>query len=540
MKPLPAFLRPAYHYLAFNLLYRARLRRPVSTSVNGFELLIEPSVMHPRIFKSGRIFARYLSSLELQGKDVLDVGTGSGVLALSAASRGARVTATDINPRAVRCAAGNVLRNGFASGIRVLEGSLFDPLPHQVFDTIIFNPPYFDKPQNLSNDPALFGGNDLGVIKEFSRRAAAFLKPGGCLLLILSSDADIRHILRMFSDGNFSAHLVHQYQTLFEEFFVYKFTPTVRTNEMFACPSCGGTLVVSSAGWECNHESLRFSAMNGIPDFILPGRRSILDQFLSTYQSVRRKERWGSQDTRYYRELPYRDLSGEHSDVWAIRAKSYDCLIELLTQDSQGEPQRILDLGAGNCWLSYRLSDSGHEVTAVDPNTDPYDGLGAAHRLREQGQMTFGVLRAEFDFLPFAKRFFDAIIFNASLHYATNPYETVKKATSFLKQNGRIYILDSPIYDKRESGESMVKERIGSFSPEEREKLPNEFSGSYLTLSGLDLLREAYDVDLFFPSYGLVWNLRPFLARLRGRRPPARFALIRIRNQSSGGHRAAR
>ncbi|MEX1138832.1 MAG: HemK2/MTQ2 family protein methyltransferase [Bacteroidota bacterium] len=532
MKSPLAILRPAYHFLAFNLLHRARLRRPVSTSVNGFEFVIRPSVMHPRIFKSGRIFAGYLSTLDLHGKDVLDLGTGSGVLALSAAAHGARVTATDINPQAVQCASENIRRNGFDSVIRALEGFLFDPLPGEVFDVIIFNPPYFDEPQNGSDNRALYGGRDLSVIREFSRQAAAFLKPGGSLLLIISSDADVERILGMFRESKFTAQRVHQHKTLFEEFFVYRFTPVARKDEILICPSCRGGLVESRRGWECKNESLFFETSEGIPDFVLPERRAILGQFLRTYQTVRRNERWGSHDLRYYHELPYRDVSGEHSRIWGIRAKSYECLIEHLTQDTHGQPQRILDVGAGNCWLSLRLARLGHSVTAVDPNMDPVDGLGVALRLQNHGHTWFRPMRAEFDYLPFADGSFDTIIFNASLHYAADPYETVRKMMPLLSQKGTIYVLDSPIYGDGESGDAMVEERIESFTRGEKESLTREFAGSYLTFTELEQLRETYDVDMYFPSYGLVWNLRPFLARVLGKRQPAAFALIRVRHMS--------
>lgn len=530
MKPLPAVLRPAYHFLAFNLLHRSRLKRSVTTSLNGFDFVIRPSVMHPRIFKSGRIFAHYVSSLDLRGKLVLDMGTGSGVLALSAAARGARVTATDVNPQAAQCALDNIRRNGFDSAIRVLEGSLFDPLPHQTFDLIIFNPPYFDEPESGSDDRALYGGRDLSVIKEFSRQAAAFLKQGGSLLLILSADADIERILGIFRESKFTAQRVHRQRTLFEEFHVFRFARPVETTAIYVCPSCRGVLAESPRGWECKNESLFFETADGIPDFILPGRRSILDLFLNTYQSVRRKERWGSKEPRYYSELPYRDLSNEHQRIWAIRAKSYDSLVAHLARDFNNKSLRILDLGAGNCWLSLRLARLGHSVTAVDPNMDPDDGLGVSQRLQEQGQSWFRPVRAEFDFLPFAEGSFDTIIFNASLHYSRDPYETIRKTMPFLRQAGAIYVLDTPLYDDEESGKMMVEERTESFNPRERATLTREFSGSFLTFTGLEQLRETCDVDVAFPSYGPVWSLRPILARIRGRRAPARFALIRIRN----------
>jgi len=529
MKSSVSFFRPVYHFLAYHLLHRHRLNRTVTTSLNGFELVIQPTVMHPGIFKSGMIFARYLSALDLRGKHVLELGTGSGILALTAAAQGARVTASDINPLAVQCASDNVRRNGYDSTINTREGSLFAPIQREAYDMIIFNPPYFDDSHKVSSDPALYGGKHLSLIEEFAREAIHFLKSDGCLLLILSSDSDINHILRMFSESKFSPLLVHQERTLFEDFAVYKFTRSTTLGEILVCPSCRGTLMVSQGSWECKKEALSFGIKDGIPDFVLPERHAILGQFLRTYQTVRRNERWGSQDLRYYHKLPYRDLTNEHSSTWAIRARSYDHLIEHLKNEAHGQSERLLDLGAGNCWLSARLSRLGYRVVAVDVNDDPEDGLGTARRLLNSSEPGFDCVRAEFKFLPFAERSFDTIILNASLHYSADPYDIVVRLLPLLKDIGCIYILDSPIYTNVESGEAMLTEKIESFPREHREAMTKESVGSYLTFQCLDQLKGTCIVDMFFPSYGLLWNLRPFLARIRGKRQPAVFALIRVR-----------
>ncbi len=534
------FLRPVYHFLAYNLLYRYRLNRTVTTSVNGFELVIEPSVMHPAVFKSGMIFSRYLSTLDLRGKRVLDLGTGSGILALSAAARGARVTASDINPLAVRCVMRNAQRNGFHSTIITLEGHLFAPVTRETYDVIVFNPPYFGDEQQASRDPALYGGRKFSLIGEFAREAFEFLNPGGYLLLILSTDSNIGQVLRIFSDCRFSALPVHHESTLFENFTVYKFTRSIEMESVLACPSCRGRLELSQESWECRNESLSFVTSDGIPDFVLPSRRAILGQFLQTYQTVRRNERWGSKDPLYYFELPYRDITDEHSAIWAIRARSYECLIEHLAKEPLDPSHLLLDLGAGNCWLSVRLSRLGYRVVAVDVNTDSEDGIGTAQRLRDSGGPGFQWLRAEFKFLPFAERSFSSIIFNASLHYAPDPYETVMRTLPLLNDTGSLYILDSPIYNNVESGESMVKERIESFTRDRSGAVPKESAGSYLTFEGLDQLKAFCVVDMIIPSYGLLWSLRPFIARLRGRRRPATFALIRVRHRGTVQQDSAR
>ena len=76
----------------------------------------------------------------------LDLGTGCGVHALMAAVHSSHVTATDLNPRAVRLARFNALLNGVAN-VECLEGSLFEPVRHGRFDLVVTNPPFVISPE---------------------------------------------------------------------------------------------------------------------------------------------------------------------------------------------------------------------------------------------------------------------------------------------------------------------------------------------------------------------------------------------------------
>jgi SAM-dependent methyltransferase len=81
--------------------------------VAGFRLTVRPTVFHPRYFLTSEFFANFLSDIDLAGKRVADVGTGSGILALAAARAGAAsVVALDINPNAAKVAAENAHANG--------------------------------------------------------------------------------------------------------------------------------------------------------------------------------------------------------------------------------------------------------------------------------------------------------------------------------------------------------------------------------------------------------------------------------------------
>src|SRR5436189_72295 len=74
------------------------------------------------------------------GARVLDVCTGSGVLAITAARRGAHATAVDISRRAVLCAALNARLNGVS--VRAVRGDLLAAVGDERFDAIVSNPPY--------------------------------------------------------------------------------------------------------------------------------------------------------------------------------------------------------------------------------------------------------------------------------------------------------------------------------------------------------------------------------------------------------------
>ncbi|MFI1422378.1 HemK2/MTQ2 family protein methyltransferase [Streptomyces sp. NPDC020731] len=124
------------------------------------------------------------------GAAVLDVGTGSGALAVAAARRGLRVTAVDVSWRAVCAARLNALRAGVP--LRVRHGNLFAPVRGESFDLILANPPYVPAPGGASPPRGAArawdaGGDGRLVLDRICREAPALLRPGGVLLLVQSA-----------------------------------------------------------------------------------------------------------------------------------------------------------------------------------------------------------------------------------------------------------------------------------------------------------------------------------------------------------------
>jgi release factor glutamine methyltransferase len=136
------------------------------------------------------------SSDAAQPLRILDIGTGSGAIAIALATHlpHARITATDISPAALDLARANAARHNLTPRIHFLESDLLSDLaPNELFDAIVSNPPYVPTadraalhPQVRDHEPAsaLFAGPDgLDLYRRLIPQARAALKPNGLLAL---------------------------------------------------------------------------------------------------------------------------------------------------------------------------------------------------------------------------------------------------------------------------------------------------------------------------------------------------------------------
>jgi SAM-dependent methyltransferase len=298
--------------------------------------------------------------------------------------------------------------------------------------------------------------------------------------------------------------------------------------DIFICPRCQTTLDrVTPERVTCPREGLEYWKVDGIWRFLLPESEAHYKNFIADYESVRRSEGRGSASANYYRALPFKDLNGHHKADWRIRARSFKVLVNNVLTRIQSPLERslkILDLGAGNGWLSNRLSAQGDRVIAVDLSVNEKDGLGAWKHYEH----SFTPVQAEFNHLPVMDRFADAVIFNASLHYSEDYAATLKEVLRVLSTGGRIVIMDSPVYRRQVSGAQMVQEREAEFKKKYGFASDNLQSENYLTYARLtELAQELHLTWKFFtPFYGLRWMLRPLSSVLLRRREPAKFHLI--------------
>lgn len=295
---------------------------------------------------------------------------------------------------------------------------------------------------------------------------------------------------------------------------------------IFACPRCRGALSPTDPDrFKCIPDKLVFPRQNGIWRFLLPERQAYFERFIVDYAHIRAREQRGAADPKYYQELPFRDHSNQRRQEWAIRAATYTALLAQTIQPLEVKGRlSILDLGAGNGWLSNQLAGRGHAVTAVDLQTDARDGLGATAHYTT----SFHAVQAEFDRLPLADHQFDGVIFNASFHYSEDYPTSLAAALAAAKTEGFVAILDTPIYTTVSSGTRMVVERQSLFEQLHGTRSDALASENFLTWSRIDDLAASANcrTQWLQPAYPRLWRWRRRWIKVRGGREPATFGVL--------------
>lgn len=261
--------------------------------------------------------------------------------------------------------------------------------------------------------------------------------------------------------------------------------------------------------------------VDGIYRTLSPAQQETYDRFIKEYEFIRAAEGRGSVEAAYYLALPYEDLTGNLTSQWKVRARTFDYLKRRILPDV---PARILDLGAGNGWLSHRLALQGHIPVAVDLLINESDGLGAANHF----STCFPRVQASLDHLPFPSNTFDIALFNASFHYSEDYRKTLAEALRCTRKGGFVVIADTPWYAEEDSGLRMVSEKQSHFHSTYGFASNSISNQEFLTPGRLDSLASALKLRwrVHKPFYGLAWSLRPLKAKLHNRRTPSHFRVF--------------
>jgi release factor glutamine methyltransferase len=159
---------------------------PVINTLGGNEITALPNVY------AGWLDSELMCEVLDIPKDsrVLDLCTGTGVIAIKAAQLGAKnVIAVDLNPEAVKSAILNKNKLGLQQ-VDVREGSLFEPIKNESFDVIIINPPYINHEASDKTEICFWDAGNT-VTKQFFEEYQSHLNPGGTVYLGWGDFADM-------------------------------------------------------------------------------------------------------------------------------------------------------------------------------------------------------------------------------------------------------------------------------------------------------------------------------------------------------------
>jgi len=152
------------------------------------------------------------------GERILEIGCGSGIIALHCAKSGAEVVAVDIDSDAVECARLNALRNNIV--LEIFQSDLLSEVEGD-FDMILFNPPYL--PSDEISDPKWSGGRSgIETTMEFLMQAREHLKDDGRILTVCSSLSDMDSLMKYSASLGYECDKISSKRFFFEEIFVLR------------------------------------------------------------------------------------------------------------------------------------------------------------------------------------------------------------------------------------------------------------------------------------------------------------------------------
>ena len=183
-------------------------------------LEIPPEVFHPRFFFSTKLLLTYISRMNLAKKSFLELGAGSGLISIYADRRGASVTASDINPIAVRTLMKNKLLNG--ANFEVVQSDLFEALEQRQFEIVAINPPYYRKKPVSPADYAWFCGEEGEYFTRLFRSLQDHVGKGSVVLMILCDGCDLQLINALAEAQQVIMEPVYSSKNLIEQNIIYQ------------------------------------------------------------------------------------------------------------------------------------------------------------------------------------------------------------------------------------------------------------------------------------------------------------------------------
>ncbi len=196
------------------------LSRTRNYRYQDIRLKIYQGVFHPGLFFSTKVVLNYLASQSIKGSTVLELGAGSGLIAIYCAKQAARVTASDVNPVALK----NIRANADANqvNVEVIASDLFDNLNPSSFNWIIINPPYYPKNVKKDSELAWYCGENFEYFERLFTQLKSALPDHQKIIMVLSEDCNIARIKAIASSRNIALKNIYQQQLAGERNYIFQ------------------------------------------------------------------------------------------------------------------------------------------------------------------------------------------------------------------------------------------------------------------------------------------------------------------------------
>ena len=186
----------------------------------NIRLEIPPEVFHPGFFFSTQLLLKTVNNLPLEQKRFLELGCGSGLIAIVAANKDAIVTATDINPFVVDQLKKNAALNDVQ--LSIIQSDLFRDIPKQPFDVIAINPPYYKKDPQTPKDHAWYCGENGEYFEGLFTQLGDFIHADTNALMVLFDGCDMDMILSIAVKHRYHLNPVLAKKNILEENYVFR------------------------------------------------------------------------------------------------------------------------------------------------------------------------------------------------------------------------------------------------------------------------------------------------------------------------------
>ncbi|GAB4030050.1 methyltransferase [Spirosoma gilvum] len=176
------------------------LSKDHQVKIGEIKINIPVGVFHPTLFFSTEFLLNHINTLTIEYFRALELGAGSGLLAVAMAKRNAFVTASDISLKACEAVQQNAKLNEVT--IEVIHSDLFDDITYTPFDLIVINPPYYPQDAQSEAELAWYCGKNFDYFQKLFSQLSSFLSKDGRAIMVLSEDCHIDKISQLAIQSN--------------------------------------------------------------------------------------------------------------------------------------------------------------------------------------------------------------------------------------------------------------------------------------------------------------------------------------------------